>query len=100
MVGFDDMVGQRVLSLRTPASRPHIAQLSARCELECRVEQFPLAPGDYWIKLGVSARGIEIDEVDRALHFSVIDGEVFGEGRGFYRGLCIAPAHWTRTETD
>ncbi len=57
-----------------------------------------MAPGEYWLKLALSATGSEIDTVERALHFSVVNGEVFGEGRGFQRGLCVAPSRWALAE--
>ena len=57
-------------------------RLHGRQTLDCRVEPFPLAPGDYWIKLGVSAVPDEIDEIERALRFTVTEGDAFGDGRG------------------
>jgi hypothetical protein len=83
------------LSVQTPLSRMVLERLEGQCELECRVEQFPLAPGDYWIRLGLTVAGGDVDEIDRVLQFSVTDAEVFGEGRGIYRGLCVAPSQWT-----
>jgi lipopolysaccharide transport system ATP-binding protein len=97
-IGVDDTLGQRILTLHTPLSEDTIQQITGRCDIDCRVAQFPLAPGDYWIKLALSASGGEIDAVERALHFSVVNGEVFGEGRGFLRGLCVAPSSWGLVE--
>jgi lipopolysaccharide transport system ATP-binding protein len=93
-IGIDDTMGQRLLTLHTPLSRDDVARVEGRCAVDCRVDPFPLAPGDYWMKLALSAAGGEIDAVERALHFSVVNGEVFGEGRGFLRGLCVAPSSW------
>ncbi len=93
-IGIDDTMGQRLLTLQTPLTRPVIERLSQRMVVECRVENFPLAPGDYWIKRGVSAVPDELDEIERALRFSVTNGDAFGEGRGIHRGVCVAPAQW------
>ena len=49
-------------------------------------------------RLGPLARSV--DAVEGALHFSVVNGEAFGEGRGFHRGLCIAPSNWTLAGTE
>lgn len=93
-VGIDDTMGQRLLTLHTPRNDAAITELVGPCEVDCRVQRFPLAPGDYWIKLALSAGNSELDTVDRALHFTVVNGDAFGEGRGFTRGLCLAPSDW------
>lgn len=94
-VGIDDSMGQRILTLHTPQNDRTIKQISGRRDVECVVHQFPLAPGDYWIKLEVAVGGSSVDVVERALHFSVVDGEAFGQGRGFTRGLCVSPSAWS-----
>ena len=94
-VGIDDGLGQRMITLHTPLSRPDVPRVVGRETVECRVDQFPLAPGDYWVKLAVSALGHELDEAERALPFSVIDGDAFGEGRGHMRGACVAASEWS-----
>jgi lipopolysaccharide transport system ATP-binding protein len=93
-IGIDDTMGQRMLTLHTPQSRVAIDRVEGRCAVDCRIARFPLAPGDYWIKFALSARGSEIDSVERALHFTVVNGEMFGEGGGFQRGCCVAPSLW------
>ncbi|MEJ7636571.1 MAG: Wzt carbohydrate-binding domain-containing protein [Singulisphaera sp.] len=93
-IGIDDTLGQRILTLHTPLTEQAIARVAGRCAIDCRVDAFPLAPGDYWMKLALSAQGGEVDSVERALHFTVTNGEAFGEGRGFHVGLCVAPSRW------
>jgi Wzt-like putative exopolysaccharide export protein len=97
-VGIDDTLGQRLLSLVTPLSKPVLERLAGRCEVECRVNNFPVAPGEYWLKLGLATMAAGIDDVERVLHFSVINGDAFGEGRGIHRGVCFAPAKWSVVE--
>ncbi len=93
-IGIDDNLGQRLLTLNTPLSNPVLTRLQEPCTLDCIVEQFPLAPGDYWVKLGFGASPDEIDEIERAMRFTVTEGEAFGEGRGHHRGVCVAPSRW------
>jgi lipopolysaccharide transport system ATP-binding protein len=93
-VGIDDTLGHRLLSVLTPRTRPVLDRLAAAAVLECRVPNFPLAPGEYWVKLGLDCAGVELDQVERVLHFTVLDGDAFGEGRGFHRGLCVAASEW------
>ena len=94
-IGIDDTLGHRLLTCYTPSSRVAVARLDGRCEVDCRIDQFPLAPGDYWLKLGIATKTAPLDAVERALFFSVADGDLFGEGRGFHRGLCVAPTRWS-----
>jgi lipopolysaccharide transport system ATP-binding protein len=95
-LGIDDATGQRMLTVVTPLSRVAIERVAGRCHVDCRIAQFPLAPGDYWIKLVADVAGESIDSVEQALSFTVVDGEAFGEGRGYHaRGVCVAPSHWS-----
>jgi lipopolysaccharide transport system ATP-binding protein len=94
-VGIDDNLGQRMLSLQTPLTNPVLRRLEEPCVLECVVESLPLAPGDYWVKLGFAAPPEEIDEIERALRFTVTEGDLFGAGRGHHRGVCVADSKWT-----
>jgi len=93
-VGIDDVFGQRVLTVHTPAAGCVIERISGRCEVDCRIAHLPLAPGDYSVKLAITAGGGELDAVERALQFAVTDGDAFGEGRGHQRGVCIAASAW------
>jgi lipopolysaccharide transport system ATP-binding protein len=94
-VGIDDTLGHRLLSLVTPLTNPVLDKVEGACRIDCRVANFPLAPGEYWIKLGLRSAVAEIDEVERVMHFTVINADKFGEGRGIHQGLCVAPAQWT-----
>ena len=94
-IGIDDSLGQRLLSLQTPMTNPVLPRLQEPGVLDCVVESLPLAPGDYWVKLGLAAVPDEIDEIERALRFTVTEGDLFGSGRGHHQGLCVAPSVWT-----
>jgi lipopolysaccharide transport system ATP-binding protein len=94
-IGIDDSMGTRLLSLQTPLTQPVLPRLQEPCSLECVVECLPLAPADYWVKLGFAAVPDEIDEIERALRFTVTEGDLFGAGRGHHRGVCVAPSKWS-----
>ena len=94
-VGIDDVFGQRFLSVHTPVSRCAIPRLAGPCSVLCRIASLPLRPGQYTTKIALSARSGEIDSCEQALLFHVVDGDGFGEGRGFHRGLCVAQSEWT-----
>ncbi|MBI1832065.1 MAG: ABC transporter ATP-binding protein [Planctomycetes bacterium] len=94
-IGIDDNLGQRLLSLQSPLTNPVLPRLENPGVLDCVVASLPLAPGDYWIKLGFAATPDEIDEIERAMRFTVTEGDLFGSGRGHHRGLCVAPSAWS-----
>jgi lipopolysaccharide transport system ATP-binding protein len=95
-IGFDDTLGQRLLTVHTPLSRVAIPRASGRCTVDCQIAQFPLAPGDYWVKIAVGTEQHATDVLERAVRFTVVDGLAFGEGRGYQvRGVCIAPSNWS-----
>ena len=94
-IGIDDTFGQRVLTVRTPRSHKWIDSLDGRLEVECRIPECPLVPGEYSMKLAVSAAGEPLDQIEQALAFRVEDADLYGEGRGFHRGCCVARAAWS-----
>ncbi len=95
-LGFDDSLGQRMLTVHTPMRTAALDRLEGQCFVDCRIDAFPLAPGEYWLKISLAGNNQEIDMVERALHFTVADGDAFGEGRGFSRGVCVAASMWSR----
>ncbi|MBL8821549.1 MAG: ABC transporter ATP-binding protein [Planctomycetia bacterium] len=94
-IGIDDMLGQRLLTVHTPASQDVTSTIQSKCAVVCEIPNFPLAPGDYSMKLALTDRNCEVDAVEHAMLFTVQDAEQFGEGRVFHRGVCIAPSVWS-----
>jgi lipopolysaccharide transport system ATP-binding protein len=99
-LGIDDTLGHRLLSLQTPVTKPVLEHVQGQITVDCKVPNFPLAPGEYWVKLGLRSLVGEVDEIERVLHFSVTDADKFGEGRGIHQGLCVAPTQWTVTPSS
>src|SRR5262249_36721736 len=99
-LGIDDTMGQGLLSLVTPLSRPVLELLEGPCAVEGSVESFPLAPGDYGLQLGRAAAEGWLEQIERAVHLTVTNADAFGEGRGIHRGLCVAPSTWRRRDWD
>jgi len=97
-VGIDTTAGERMMTLHTPISRQVIGLIEGPAVIECRVQNFPLAPGEYVIKLALMETRQTLESIDESLVFHVVDGECFGEGRGHHRGLCVAPSTWRRVE--
>jgi hypothetical protein len=93
-VGIDDTYGHRLLTICTPLTNPILMTIAGQMEVKCTVDRLPLAPGEYWIKLGLRDPGGEIDELEQVMRFEVIDCDAFNEGRGFRTGVCVTPSLW------
>lgn len=98
-VGVDNITGSRVLTVQTPSSRIVIGQIAAAASVNCKIAPLPLAPGEYSLKIAVYENAVELDAVEGIAPFTVVDGEIFSEGRGFHRGICIAQSEWTAEDT-
>lgn len=96
-IGIDDYLGNRLLSAHTPRSKDAIGEIVDDCSIECTIHSLPLAPGNYTLTLGCALNGELLGNVERAFSFTVVDGELFDEGQGFHRGICIARSSWRRT---
>ena len=76
------------MTLHTPLSRTDVGLIEGRCEVDCVSEPFPLAPGEYWIKLALSSMGgadsiVEKKKpavADEALFFAPVPKAVCGPG--------------------
>jgi lipopolysaccharide transport system ATP-binding protein len=94
-IGIDDRFCQRLLTVHSPLSRVVFPPLEEPCMITCRIPVFPLAPGEYWLKLALNDQHGTVDTIEQAMCFSVTDGDMFSEGRGFWRGVCVAPSEWS-----
>jgi len=94
-VGVNDPTGYRLLTVHTPLMENPIVELNGMRTVLCRVPSFPLQPGIYTLKLALTAQSRELEAVDNALSFQVIDANTPGEGRGFHKGVCVARSEWS-----
>jgi len=94
-IGIDNALGQRMLTVFTPCDFNAGQSSRSIQEIRCRIPRFPLAPGEYSVKCALAQLGHEVDSVENAVHFMVADGNAFEAGRGFHRGVCVAPCEWT-----
>jgi lipopolysaccharide transport system ATP-binding protein len=93
-IGINDTYGHRVLTICTPLSEPVLTAIDGEIHVKCTIDRLPLAPGEYWVKLGLANPGGEMDEIEQVMRFNVLDCDAFGEGRGFRGGTCVAPSKW------
>jgi lipopolysaccharide transport system ATP-binding protein len=75
------ILGDLMLNLQSDSAGSPIEELPAEGEIRCRLPRCPLPAGGYTVNI-LAAIGDEIlDWVQRALEFSVIEGDFFGSGR-------------------
>jgi lipopolysaccharide transport system ATP-binding protein len=79
--GIETILGQRVFSLNNYiACRQDIAPLAEGVAV-FQVPEVPLLPGKYFVSLSiVEKNNIFIDYTERALHFNIVENDVFGTG--------------------
>lgn len=94
-IGIDAITGERMLTIHSPAaSRNDVWELRGQSTINCSIPSFPLSPGEYTLKIVLSDGKQFIESVESAVPFTIDNAEVFGEGRGFHRGVCVAPSNW------
>lgn len=99
-VGIDRLGGHRVLTVHTPATSAPVGPFIEDCSVHCRIPRLPLVPGAYNIKIVLSDHDRELEVLEPILPFSVTDGQISGEGRGFHAGVCVASSTWQQTESS
>ena len=93
-IGIDSITGQRVLTVLTPLSRQAVGPIVGFKDVLCTIPQLPLPPGQYTMKLAIAENGQELEAIEGVVPFTVVESDAFGEGRGFHRGVCVAPSEW------
>jgi lipopolysaccharide transport system ATP-binding protein len=93
-LGIDDALGHRMLSIHSPVAAGGIDDVYGGCAVDCIGPEFPLAPGTYSVRLALAKGREPLDVLERALRLTVVDADLFGQGRGFHRGVCVARSQW------
>ncbi|MCA9181672.1 MAG: ABC transporter ATP-binding protein [Planctomycetales bacterium] len=94
-IAINSISGERMMTLHTPLSSDVIGNIASPCKVQCRVSQFPLAPGAYSLIAAIAIGGESLARIEDVCRFDVIDADLFGEGRGHLRGRCVAPSTWS-----
>jgi lipopolysaccharide transport system ATP-binding protein len=70
-----------ICTLNTAFVNKRFGQVSQQSQFSCHVEKLPLSHGKYYIKLWCAADNEEVDVIDCATSFDVVEGDFFGTGR-------------------
>ncbi len=93
-LGINSASGERALTLLSPINESRLPALQGQCSVLCEVHRLPLAPGDYSVKVSLSSGRDELDAIETACTFTVVDHDSFDTGWHFHKGWCIAEADW------
>jgi lipopolysaccharide transport system ATP-binding protein len=80
-IGVFTLSGQCMLLLNSQMVGAYFDSIAQVGQFACRVERFPLAPGQYYLNLYCEVNGIVADWVQHAAHVTVEAGDFFGTGR-------------------
>ena len=79
-ITFENAAGVRIFSAQTQQNHGPLPDHNAEGVITCELPRLPLAPGIYFISLGIGSRGVLLDAVERAIRLEVIESDVFGTG--------------------
>jgi lipopolysaccharide transport system ATP-binding protein len=94
-VGVDSVMGQRMLTIDTPNSGNCGKAIHGSATVHCRISTFPLAPGEYCLKLAIADGPRQLEVLNNVVPFTVIEADPFKVGRRFRSGVCVAPSQWS-----
>lgn len=96
---FENTEGQRIFFLQTQLQYGDIEYISQIGTAKCYVPSLPLVPGVYYLTLGFSASNEQIDRLESAMTFQVIESDFYGTGKipSKNQGIILVKAHWTFT---
>jgi lipopolysaccharide transport system ATP-binding protein len=94
--------GQCMLILNSEMAGVDFESIPSTGRFSCRVERFPLAPGQYYVTLFCTVNGIIADWVQQAMLLTVEAGDFFGTGRlpPSSHGGFLIPQDWRVEMTD
>lgn len=72
--------GDYLTSLSNQMANTPFEEVPNKGKYICRLNKLPLAEGNYYITSNLFVNGVKADRVDRALSFSVIQGDYYGAG--------------------
>jgi len=95
-IHFEDEIGTRIFAAHT-RWQLHLIDLAAGDhEVRCIIPSLPLVPGRYYVSIGVSAEGQQVDWLERACAIEVARTDVYGTGElpQTGQGYFLSRAEW------
>ncbi|HLT20443.1 MAG TPA: polysaccharide ABC transporter ATP-binding protein [Thermomicrobiales bacterium] len=87
--------GQRYMTLKSPKNDRALRVSPGVNTVSCVIDDLPLPPGDYYVRLALSRASERFEETGPVLSFTVRDEDSFEDGWGATRGHCLARSRWS-----
>jgi lipopolysaccharide transport system ATP-binding protein len=94
-LAFDNLAGQRLFVAHT-LFQPHRPKqvCQGNVTLVCEIQTLPFLPGDYKITVSHAVDRVEVDCIEDAVHFTVIESDYYGTGIAPWDGHMVLKQHW------
>jgi hypothetical protein len=99
-IAIDDLFGTRLLLVQTPATNSPISALHGAHAVRCVIHDLLLAPGTYSLTVSLADGRETKEEIKQSCFLQIEDAELFGEGRGFTKGICAARSSWIHASSS
>jgi lipopolysaccharide transport system ATP-binding protein len=99
LLGFDSLLGQRILTLST-AFQPNRANglWIGEHTFICDIPSLPLVPGEYKLVVSGVTSTLGEDKVEDAARLTIIESDYYRTGRVPWKGFFVLTHHWTNHE--
>jgi lipopolysaccharide transport system ATP-binding protein len=94
-IGFDTLYGQRIFTAHTTYDpNREWGECVGEKIIQCEIPTLALTPGDYKLKVSFSLGSVDVDTVDDAARFSIMESDYYGTGRVPRAGVCVMRHRW------
>jgi lipopolysaccharide transport system ATP-binding protein len=96
-IHFEDEIGTRIFVAHTRWQLRPLDLDAGRHEVRCVIPKLPLVPSRYYVSIGVSAEGQQVDWLERACAIDVARTDVYGTGElpQTGQGYFLSRAEWS-----
>ncbi len=101
-VGVSDQIGNRLFTVGTYYSAGELEPITNPTSVRCDIPELPLAPGQYWLTLGVGvSEDPSRDWIQHAACFYVVEADYFRCGRNVSvgQGSFLVRSQWSITQS-
>jgi len=96
-LGINNTYGSRIFTVGTYFSSCSLSKIVGREIVECMIDENPLVPGSYFLKVALGKSFSEnVEEIDNAIKFNVEPSDFFGNGKlpNSKQGVVLVKSDW------
>lgn len=94
-LGFDNLLEQRIFTAHSlfEPNRKHEVRVGKQVFV-CEIPSLTLVPGEYKLAVGLKIANVDVDGVQDAIRFTIIESDYYGTGKPPFNGVCVLKHHW------